>query len=118
MTVAYFDCFSGIRGDMVMGALVDLGLSLEELADALESLDLEEFRLESREVMSYGLRATKVDVVVPESVLVRTFNNIKDIIETSALPDGVKSRSLEIFMQIARAESVIHNKPVDQVHFH
>jgi len=118
MTVAYFDCFSGISGDMVLGALVDLGLSLEELAEALESLDLEEFQLESREVMSYGLRATKVDVVVPESVLVRTFNNIKDIIETSALPDGVKSRSLEIFMQIARAESVIHNKPVDQVHFH
>jgi uncharacterized protein (TIGR00299 family) protein len=118
VTVAYFDCFSGISGDMVLGALVDLGLGIDELAQALSSLDLEEFRLEAREVMSYGLRGTKVDVVVPESVLVRTFNNIKDLIENSALPEMVKSMSLEIFMRIARAESVIHNKPVDQVHFH
>lgn len=118
MTIAYFDCFSGISGDMVLGALVDLGLGLDELARELSSLDLEQFRLESRDVMSYGLRGTKVDVVVPETVLVRTFNNIKDIIESSGLPEGVKSTSLEIFMRLARAESVIHNKPVDQVHFH
>jgi uncharacterized protein (TIGR00299 family) protein len=118
VTVAYFDCFSGISGDMVLGALVDLGLDIEDLAGAVSSLDLEDFRLETREVMSYGLRATKVDVIVPESVLVRTFNNIKDLIESSALPEVVKSLSLEIFMRIARAESVIHNKPVDQVHFH
>jgi len=118
MTIAYFDCFSGISGDMVLGALVDLGLDLGELSDALSTLDLEQFRLESRDVMSYGLRGTKVDVMVPESVLVRTFNNIKDLIENSDLPAAVKSTSLEIFMRLARAESVIHNKPVDQVHFH
>jgi uncharacterized protein (TIGR00299 family) protein len=118
MTLAYFDCFSGISGDMVLGALVDLGLSLEELAEALSSLDLEEFRMESRDVMSYGLRGKKVDVIVPESVLVRTFNNIRDLIESSDLPRQVKSLSLEIFMRLAKAESVIHNKPVDQVHFH
>lgn len=118
MTVAYFDCFSGISGDMVLGALVDLGLGLKELEDALSTLDLEEFKLEAREVQSYGLRATKVDVVVPESVLVRTFNNIKDLIGSSGLPDEVKSLSLEIFMRLARAESVVHSKPVDQVHFH
>ena len=118
MTIAYFDCFSGISGDMVLGALVDLGLDLEDLSRALSTLDLEQFRLEARDVMSYGLRGTKVDVNVPESVLVRTFSNIKDIIEKSELPGAVKSTSLEIFMQLARAESVIHNKPVDQVHFH
>jgi pyridinium-3,5-bisthiocarboxylic acid mononucleotide nickel chelatase len=118
VTIAYFDCFSGISGDMVLGALVDLGLDLDELSRALSSLDLEQFRLESRDVMSYGLRGTKVDVMVPDSVLVRTFNNIKDIIESSELPAAVKSTSLEIFMRLARAESVIHNKPVDQVHFH
>jgi uncharacterized protein (TIGR00299 family) protein len=118
VTIAYFDCFSGISGDMVLGALVDLGLELEDLAGAVASLDLEDFRMESREVMSYGLRATKVDIVVPDSVLVRTFNNIRDLIENSELPDEVKARSLEIFMRIARAESIIHDKPIDQVHFH
>ena len=118
MRVAYFDCFSGVSGDMVLGALVDLGLDIDELARGLSSLDLEEFRIESRDVMSYGLRATKVDVIVPESVLVRTFNNIRDVIENSDLPGPVKAMSLEIFMRIASAESVIHNKPVDQVHFH
>ena len=118
MTVAYFDCFSGISGDMVLGALVDLGLGLEELSEALSTLDLEPFSIEAREVQSYGLRATKVDVVVPESVLVRTFANIRDLISSSGLPDAVKATSLEIFTRLARAEAVIHSKPVDQVHFH
>ncbi len=118
MTIAYFDCFSGISGDMVLGALVDLGLDLDELNGALSSIELEPFSIEAREFQSYGLRGTKVDVVVPESVLVRTFNNIRDIISTSGLPDQVKRMSLEIFMRLARAESVVHNKPVDQVHFH
>lgn len=118
MPIAYFDCFSGISGDMVLGAMVDLGLDLDKLAGALSSLDLEDFQIDAREVMSYGLRATKVDVIVPDSVLVRTFNNIRDLIESSGLPDGVKAMSLEIFMRIARAESIIHDKPIDQVHFH
>jgi uncharacterized protein (TIGR00299 family) protein len=118
MTIAYFDCFSGISGDMILGALVDLGLDVEDLASTLSSLDLEEFRLETREVSSYGLRATKVDVIVPDSVLVRTFNNIRDLIENSALPQRVKATSLEIFMRLASAESVVHGKPIDQVHFH
>ncbi|MCJ7745187.1 MAG: nickel pincer cofactor biosynthesis protein LarC [Actinobacteria bacterium] len=118
MTIAYFDCFSGISGDMILGALVDLGLDIEDIASTLSSLDLEEFRLETREVSSYGLRATKVDVVVPDSVLVRTFNNIRDLIENSALPQQVKATSLEIFMRLASAESVVHGKPIDQVHFH
>lgn len=118
MTIAYFDCFSGISGDMILGALVDLGLEMDDLARALGSLDLEEFKLETREVSSYGLRATKVDIVVPESVLVRTYNNIKDLITNSSLPERVKSTSLEIFMRLARAESIVHGKPIDQVHFH
>jgi hypothetical protein len=118
MTIAYFDCFSGISGDMILGALVDLGLDIGDLLSTLSSLDLEEFRLETREVSSYGLRATKVDVIVPESVLVRTFNNIRDLIENSALPQSVKGTSLEIFMRLASAESVVHGKPIDQVHFH
>ena len=118
MTIAYFDCFSGISGDMVLGALVDLGLGLEDLTSALSTLDLEEFRIEALEVQSHGLRATKVNVVVPESVLVRTFANIRELIGSSRLPDPVKTMSLEIFMRVARAESVVHSKPVDQVHFH
>jgi uncharacterized protein (TIGR00299 family) protein len=118
MTIAFFDCFSGISGDMILGALVDLGLDIEDVASTLRSLDLEEFRLETREVSSYGLRATKVDVIVPDSVLVRTFNNIRDLIENSTLPQRVKATSLEIFMRLASAESVVHGKPIDQVHFH
>jgi pyridinium-3,5-bisthiocarboxylic acid mononucleotide nickel chelatase len=118
MSYAYFDCFSGISGDMVLGALVDLGLSIEELSEELSSLDLERFHIEAGEVQSHGLRATKVDVVVHESVLVRTFANIRELIGSSGLPEPVKSMSLEIFMRLAKAEAVIHSKPLDQVHFH
>ncbi|MBN2168867.1 MAG: nickel pincer cofactor biosynthesis protein LarC [Actinobacteria bacterium] len=118
MKLAYFDCFSGISGDMVLGALIDLGLNQDMLNSALMSIDLEEFRLETREISSFGLRATKVDVMITDSTIVRTFNNIRDLIENSDLPGEVKSKSLEIFMRIARAEAVVHNKPIDQVHFH
>ncbi len=117
-TIAYFDCFSGISGDMILGALVDLGLEVEALQSALSSLEIESFRLETREVLSYGLRATKLNVVVQPGVLVRTFNNIKSIIEKSDLSDDVKSKSIDIFTLIARAEATIHKKPLDQVHFH
>ena len=103
---------------MVLGVLIDLGLQLDELNEALSTLDLEEFKIEAREVQSYGLRATKVDVIVPESVIVRTFANIRDLIVSSGLPETVKTMSLEIFMRLALAESVVHSKPVDQVHFH
>lgn len=118
LRIAYFDCFSGISGDMVLGALVDLGFQIEKLARALSGLDLEEFKIDVKEVSSYGLKAKKVDVLVGESVLVRTFNNIRDLIISSGLPDSVKKTSLEIFTRIARAESIIHEKPIDQVHFH
>ncbi len=117
-TIAYFDCFSGISGDMILGALVDLGLEIEAIEGALSSLDIENFRLETREVLSYGLRATKVDVIVQPGVLARTFNNIKCIIEESDLPDDVKLTSVEIFTLIARAEATVHKRPLDQVHFH
>jgi len=103
---------------MVLGALVDLGLDIDDLASSLSTLDLDEFRLEAREVSSYGLRATKVDVITTETVLIRTFNNIRDIIVNSGLPEPVKASGLETFMRLARAESAVHGKPIDQVHFH
>ncbi|MDD5748112.1 MAG: nickel pincer cofactor biosynthesis protein LarC [Actinomycetota bacterium] len=118
MKIAYFDCFSGISGDMVLGALVDLGLDVQELREVLSRLDLENFEIEEKEVLSYGLRATKVNVICEESRLVRTFNNIRELIVSSELPERVKEVTLEIFMRIARAESLIHGKPIDQVHFH
>ncbi|MDD5448436.1 MAG: nickel pincer cofactor biosynthesis protein LarC [Actinomycetota bacterium] len=118
MKIAYFDCPSGISGDMILGALVDAGLEPADLTSALSSLKVEDFDLQFQEVSSYGLRATQARVIAPQKTLARTFKNITSIIEGSPLPLPVKAKSLEIFMRIARAESIVHGKPIDQVHFH
>lgn len=118
MKIAYFDCQSGISGDMILGALVDAGLDPDDLASALSSLEVEDFELQFQEVSSYGLRATKARVIAPQKTLARTFKNITSIIEGSPLPLPTKAKSLEIFMRIARAESIVHGKLIDQVHFH
>ena len=118
MAIAYFDCFAGISGDMILGALVDAGLSVEELSRGVKSLDLESFNIEAREVESYGLRGTKVEVKARETGVVRTYQNIRTLIEDSELPPAVRESSLDIFALLAEAEAKIHGKPVGQIHFH
>ena len=66
MKIAYFDCFSGISGDMTLGALVDAGVDLEVIREELAKLPVSGYRLEARVVKRGGLRGTKVDVVVDE----------------------------------------------------
>jgi len=68
MKIAYFDCFSGISGDMCLGALVDLGLSLADLSKALKGLRIDGFSLKRRRVVRGGLSATKVDVLIADGM--------------------------------------------------
>ncbi len=118
MTTAYFDCYSGISGDMTLGALVDLGLSIDDLRAALSSLPVSGYTIEAGRVMRCGIGATHIKVVTDEHHPHRHFSHIRKIIEGSELPARVKERSIEAFHKIAVAEAAIHETTVEKIHFH
>ena len=115
---AYFDCFSGISGDMTLGALVDLGVSPGWLQDELTRLPLKGFQLAVTPVVRSGISANLVKVEVHDSKKSRDFKEIKSLIETCPLSETVKSNSLNIFEKLARAEAGIHGCSPEEVHFH
>ncbi|MFA5354320.1 MAG: nickel insertion protein, partial [Thermodesulfovibrionales bacterium] len=119
MRIAYFDCFSGTSGDMILGALVDAGADFQAIEAGLKGLGLEGYGLTCRRVMRAGIAATKVDVVVDETAAeARKWKDIKDIIESSSLPEAIKEKALAIFGIIFSAEAAVHAEPVDEVHLH
>ncbi len=122
--ILYLDAASGASGDMLLGALVDLGLPLEALAAELRRLPLDGYRLEARRVLRSGLAATKVDVLLeppgpghhhhPH----RGLREIRELLERSALEPAVQQRALALFTRLAEAEARVHGTSPEQVHFH
>ena len=119
MKIAYLDCFSGLSGDMFVGALLDAGLPIEELASALETLPLRGYRIEAQEAQKNHIHGTRFIVTVQvETQHHRRLPEIKEIIRSADLSSWVKEKSLEIFESIAQEESKIHHVPVEDIHFH
>ena len=120
--VIYFDCFSGISGDMILGALVSLGVDIKEILNCLKSLNLKGFKLNSRQVKRNGFIGTKVNVVLnhtaQKSHHARSFKDIKSLIEKSDLPKIVKFNSIAIFRRIAKVEAKVHGTTINRIHFH
>jgi uncharacterized protein (TIGR00299 family) protein len=115
---AYFDCFSGISGDMTLGALIDLGAPVDWLQNELARLPLNGFNLTATPVMRNGIRATFVTIEIENSDHSRDYKKIKSLLENCPLSDDVKSKSLTIFETLARVEAGIHGCDLQQVHFH
>jgi pyridinium-3,5-bisthiocarboxylic acid mononucleotide nickel chelatase len=118
MRVAYFDCFSGASGDMILGALIDAGLSPRLLREELKKLHLPKVRLAVRKVLKGGISSTRV---VVEGAEKRSHRNLKEmlrIIDRSGLDAEVKSMSKLVFKKIASAEAGVHGTPAEEVHFH
>ena len=118
MNVAYIDCFSGISGNMVLGALLDAGLTLEDLRRGLARLDVSGYTLRAEPVLKRGLRGTHVTVEVEQHGPERHLHHIEEIITGSSLPGRIQERSIAVFRRLAEAEAKVHNAPVDHVHFH
>jgi len=131
MKIAYFDCFSGIAGDMTLAALLDAGAPLEELRAALSSLPVEGWAIESKAVLRSGIHAQSVSVTLhgrtDEEELAhahhhhhhgRSMREIKELIESSDLSVRVKRDSLAVFEKIAVAEAFLHHSTPEEVHFH
>jgi hypothetical protein len=117
-TVAFFDCFSGIAGDMVLGSLVDAGVPLEAIAAPLEKLPIDPFELEPVRVERLGIVATAVRVRAEESGIARTYTSIRAMLEDAPLPGRAKEQALRIFQRLAEAEATVHGKDVAHVRFH
>jgi hypothetical protein len=117
-TTAWFHCFSGIAGDMAMGALIDAGADLDEIRGLCERIPVSGWTLDAEPVMRAGLAATHVVVHTQETSVVRTYSHISAMVEEARLPERVRKRALATFEALARAEGRIHRRPPEQVHFH
>ena len=119
MRIAYFDCFSGVSGDMILGALVDVGLDPDLLRDRLARLPLTGYHLEvSRESRGH-LWGTRVSIRLEgKDRAHRSCGQIREIISGSALPGPVKEQSLAVVARLAEVEGRLHGVPPNEVHFH
>jgi len=113
-----FDCFSGISGDMCLGALVDAGVDFGALQKMLGMLPVDGYSLRCEKVMSSGISATSVHVEITSEQPERHLADIVEIIEAGKLPDKVKASGREVFINLARAEAKIHATTPEKIHFH
>ncbi len=115
----YLDCPGGVGGDMLLGALIDLGVDPDAIAEPLRSLPLGEWSLTAREVERAGLRATQAVVRVDrEGEAARTLAGIEALLEAGALPESIRARAAAVFRRLAAAEARAHGEPIDRVHVH
>ncbi len=119
MRIGYFDCFSGASGDMILGALIDAGLSQKGLKEELEKLRIPTVRIRVKKINKSGILATKVIIEgKKEEKHHRNLKEIVDIVEKSSIEPEIKEKSIDIFKRIAQAEAKIHHVPVEDIHFH
>jgi uncharacterized protein (TIGR00299 family) protein len=116
--VVYLEPFSGISGDMMIGALLDLGSDFGMLREKLSQLPLKDYQLSFEKCLRSGIQATKFDVNAGHSHSHRNFADIRNMIESSGLSPWVQEKSIEAFRILAEAEGKIHGKPAEKVHFH
>ncbi|HTY91092.1 MAG TPA: nickel pincer cofactor biosynthesis protein LarC [Methanocella sp.] len=117
MKIIYLDCFSGISGDMFLGAMVDMGIPIGTLASGLYGLGLD-IRLDVKKVRKHGIAGTKLDVIAPDTAHERHLSDILEIIDASALESDIKAASGNIFRRLAEAEAKVHGISAEEVHFH
>ncbi len=117
MTLCYLDAFSGLSGDMLVGALADAGADKTALTEALDSLNTGA-QVSFEKVKRRGMAATKFHVKFEEQKKHRHLSGIVKIIEAGTLPERAKRRAIQVFTKLAEAESLAHDMPIEKVHFH
>ena len=129
MKIVYFDCFSGISGDMILGAFVDAGLDINFLQEQLAQLHLHGYEISAEKIKRAGISGTKVHVIITHKATHShathhhhsthlNLSGIKTIIENSNLHQDIKRDSIRIFQRLAEVEAKVHNTSPEKVHFH
>jgi len=118
MNVAYFDCFAGAGGDMIVAAMLDAGLDAEFLKTQLAALALENLDVKVAETKRCGLRALSFVPAAPKQQHHRILKHITELIRRSEIAEGAKETAITIFNKLAQAEATVHNQPPDTIGFH
>jgi uncharacterized protein (DUF111 family) len=118
MKIIYFDCPTGISGDMCLGAFIDLGVDIGKIKRELKKLPVKGYTITTKNETRQGISGTRFRVKTGRTRRHRTFKDIKGIIEKSKLSPGVKDLSIAIFKNLARAEGKVHAILPEKVHFH
>src|SRR6201987_2344940 len=118
MKLAYFDCFSGISGDMTLGALLDAGCDLHYLREQLRGLQVPGWELSAEKVWKNGMAATYARVKTEEQQKHRSLSAILEILKNSQLAPQVRDRAAAIFQKLGEAEARVHDVPLEKIHFH
>ena len=116
--IAYLDCFSGVSGDMLLGAIVDAGAEPASLRRELGKLRIEGYTLDSQRVTRAGIAATQALVAVAPDQPPRTLADVLDIIDTSTLPSADKEKGSRVFQRLAESEAKVHGETIETVHLH
>ena len=122
MKTLYFDCSSGISGNMTLGALTEIVGNEEYLVNELKKLNVDGYHIEISKKVKNGITGTYVDVILEHEHHHhhehRNLDDVNKIIDNSSLDEKVKELAKRIFIRVAKAESKVHNKPLEEVHFH
>ncbi|HVG35522.1 MAG TPA: nickel pincer cofactor biosynthesis protein LarC [Pyrinomonadaceae bacterium] len=118
MKTLYFDCFAGASGDMILGALVGVGVDPAQLTEQLARLGVDGYEIDFEQANRSGISATRAHVRTREEHSHRHLGDILNIIYDARLSEAVKDRAARIFSRLAEAEARVHNLPVERIHFH
>jgi len=118
MKTAYFDCFAGISGDMIIGSLIDAGIDFSFIEASSAKLGLTGYELSAEKILKTGISGTSFRVQVKKDQPHRRLSDITDIIMRSGLPVQTKNNAISIFSNLAKAEAKVHIKSIDEIHFH
>ena len=116
--IGWWDCLAGASGDMCLAAAIDAGAPIERVQAALDAVDVEPLLLATSAVSRQGVGALRVEVAVPETPIVRTWPNIRELLLAARLAEPVRTVALDAFARLAAAEAVVHRTAPEQVHFH
>ncbi len=116
--VLFLDAPSGLAGDMIVAALVDLGVPAQGIVDALASLEVTGFHVHFGTRVRSGIVATSFEVHVDAPQPPRTYASVRALLDGAPLPEGVRARAHRTFLRLATAEAKVHRSPLDDVHFH
>lgn len=115
---AYLDCFSGVSGNMLLGALLDTGFPEDILRKTLTALPVTGYQLVIEQAAVNGFAAHHVRVTVEQDQPHRHLHDIKEILAASTLAETIKKQALAVFTRLAKAESAVHGVGLEEVHFH
>ena len=117
-TVGWLDCSSGCSGDMLLGALVDAGVPLRVVTDAVAAVAPEHIDISVNAAQRAGFACARAHVQAAESPTMRTWADVRGLLEDAELASGVRRRALSTFARLAEAEGTVHGQPAEEVHFH